>query len=54
LQRGDWQLTLLTATFVVLNVYLWTLQLSQERLFAITTPMGVAYFLVLIWLLRRS
>jgi len=36
--------------FLALNFYLWTLRISHEALFAITTPLGIAFYAALFWL----
>ena len=39
--------------FFALNLYLWSLPISHESLFVITTPLGIIYFAAFIWYVLR-
>ena len=39
--------------FFAINLYLWSLPISHEALFAITAPLGVLYFAAFTWYVLR-
>jgi hypothetical protein len=47
-------LTALVGAFVAFNLYLWALPISPERLAVLTIPLGIVFFAVFLWLVRRA
>lgn len=53
LSARDWLVTIAVLAFVALNVFLWSLPLSQHQLFYITAPLGVLALLAFTWFAPR-
>jgi hypothetical protein len=50
----DWMMIVALLAFVALNVFLWSLPISQTVLFLITFPLGVAGLLAFMWFVQRE
>jgi hypothetical protein len=42
------------ACYLAINLYLWSLPISQPTLFVITLPLGVLFFGFAMWCVMRS
>ena len=40
--------------FFAINLWLWSLRISQQALFLLTVPLGILYFVAFIWYVMRS
>jgi hypothetical protein len=54
LKLKDWLLVVSVLVLVALNVVLWSLPISQQQLFYISFPLGLATFAGLLWFIGRE
>ena len=54
LKLKDWLLVVAVLAMVALNLFLWTLPVSQEQLFYFSLPLGLATFAGLLWFIGRE
>jgi len=40
--------------FFAINLWLWSLPISQQVLFLLTVPLGILYFIGFMWYVMRS
>jgi hypothetical protein len=40
--------------FFAINLYLWSLPISQQTLFAMAAPLGIVYFIAFFWYVVRT
>lgn len=52
-EKREWLLILAVLAFVALNVFLWTLPISQVQLFLVSVPLGMGAFAGFIWYVGR-